>query len=103
MPEAPRPNNPLAISPLKAWRESPRQLESASPRFGNPHESAGRAFGITGGMSPEDAEAEMNALFFSSWAPRIDRMMEDDGLAAHVQRSLLVGVAEGDPAIMAAR
>jgi TolB-like protein len=36
-PEAPRPNNPLAISPLMAWREPlPRQLESAPPRFGNP-------------------------------------------------------------------
>jgi hypothetical protein len=28
-------------------------------------------------------------------------MMEDDGLAANVQRSLRVGIAEGDPAIMA--
>jgi hypothetical protein len=57
---------------------------------------------VTGGMSPEDAEAEMNApWFFSSWEPRIDRMMEDDGLAARVQRSLHVGLAEGDPAIMA--
>jgi gamma-resorcylate decarboxylase len=30
------PNNPLAISPLKPWRDPPRQLESAPSRFGNP-------------------------------------------------------------------
>jgi hypothetical protein len=34
-PEAPRPNNPLAISPLKAWGESSVPLESAPPRFRN--------------------------------------------------------------------
>ena len=46
-PEARQPNNPLAISPLKPWRDPPRQLESAPPRFGNPpNESASRAFGI---------------------------------------------------------
>src|SRR5580692_6960028 len=31
-----QPNNPLAISPLKPWRDPPRQLESAPSRFGNP-------------------------------------------------------------------
>jgi hypothetical protein len=46
-PEVPRPNSPLAILLLTAWRDPPRHLESFPPRFGNPHESPSRAFGIT--------------------------------------------------------
>jgi hypothetical protein len=40
-PEAPRPNNPLVISPLKTWRKSPAPWESENPRHGNPRQPAG--------------------------------------------------------------
>ena len=57
---------------------------------------------VTGGMSPEDAEALMlEPEFFALWEPRLDRIIEDEGLAAHVQRSLRVGLAEGDPRLTA--
>ena len=50
------------------------------------------------GVSPEDAEAEMHkAGFFDDWELRLDRMSENEDLAAHCQRALLVGIAEGDP------
>jgi hypothetical protein len=53
-------------------------------------------------LSPEDAEEFMlEPGFFALWEPRLDRIMEDEGLAASVQRSLRVGVAEGDPALTA--
>jgi hypothetical protein len=57
---------------------------------------------VTGGMSPEDAEEFMNEPgFFALWEPRLEGFMEDETLAASVQRSLRVGVAEGDAALTA--
>jgi hypothetical protein len=53
-------------------------------------------------MSPEDAEAFMlEDGFFEVWEPCVERLKEDDGMLAHVQRSPQVGVAEGDSALTA--
>jgi hypothetical protein len=50
------------------------------------------------GVSPEDAEAEMNAPgFLDDWEARLDRISKDTTLAALAKRSLCVGIAEGDP------
>ena len=72
----------------------PKRLrDMTSERYNFLLESFWGFWHVTGSMSHEDAEAEMNPpWFFSSWEPRIDRMMEDDGLAAHVQRPCTLGL-----------
>lgn len=84
------------------WPPLPKRLprrprDMAKPRFEHLVVSW-IAFCDVTDISPEDAEEFLlQPGFLDDWERRLDRIAENDDMAAACQRALFVGLAEGNP------